>query len=96
VAPRDYLGRFFVDSLVHDGRQLRFITELYGENRVVLGTDYPFPLGEEEPGRLIESENGFNDHLRAKLLMANALEWLGKRAEDFSLEGSELAGSGKK
>src|SRR5262249_54343740 len=53
--PRSYLGNFYVDSLVHDADTLRFIMSVFGEDRVALGTDYPFSLGEAEPGRLIES-----------------------------------------
>lgn len=54
-SPRDYARQFYVDSLVHDPTALRTLIELFGTNRIALGTDYPFPLGEAEPGRLIES-----------------------------------------
>src|SRR6516165_4511304 len=55
VPPRAYLGRFWVDSLVHDPDMLRLIVKQFGEDRVMLGSDYPFPLGESEPGALIRS-----------------------------------------
>src|SRR5205823_730585 len=55
VSPREHLGRFYVDSLVHDAGALRTLVRLVGPERIALGTDYPFPLGEAEPGRLIES-----------------------------------------
>lgn len=87
--PRSYLGKFFVDSLVHDERQLQQTIELYGENRVMLGTDYPFPLGEAEPGKLIESLSGISLETRAKLLMRNALEWLGKTESDLGLKNAD-------
>ena len=45
--PRDYLKRFYVDSLVHDHRALAFLVELMGAERIALGSDYPFPLGED-------------------------------------------------
>jgi aminocarboxymuconate-semialdehyde decarboxylase len=48
--PRDYLGRFYVDSLVHDPDMLRFMIKLMGAERIALGSDYPFPLGETVPG----------------------------------------------
>jgi aminocarboxymuconate-semialdehyde decarboxylase len=48
-------ARFYVDSLVHDADALRLLLKLFGAERIVLGSDYPFPLGEAEPGRLIES-----------------------------------------
>src|SRR6476659_4552863 len=55
VAPREYLGRFYVDSLVHDADALRYLVKLIGADRIALGSDYPFPLGESIPGALIDS-----------------------------------------
>lgn len=75
VNPRDYLGRFLVDSLVHDSKALEYLLDVVGEDSIALGTDYPFPLGEEEPGKLIESLN-ITDATKAKLLGGNALSWL--------------------
>lgn len=84
VPPRDYLGRFFVDSLVHDKEMLRQIVSIFGENRVALGSDYPFPLGEDRPGELIESVTEFSETTRRKLLFDNALDWLQVDALRFS------------
>ncbi|HEX8704608.1 MAG TPA: amidohydrolase family protein [Myxococcaceae bacterium] len=81
--PRDYLGRFWVDSLVHDADTLRFIVKLFGPQKVALGSDYPFPLGEERPGTLIESLTGLEPAVREGLLWRNALEWLGRSKEEF-------------
>ena len=50
--PREYLGHFYLDSLVHDADALLTLIRLLGEERVALGSDYPFPLGEAEPLRL--------------------------------------------
>lgn len=44
-----------MDSLVHDEQALKYLVSTVSEDRVVLGTDYPFPLGEHHPGKLIES-----------------------------------------
>ena len=76
VDPANYLGRFWVDSLVHDADTLDFLLNKIGSNRIALGTDYPFPLGELEPGKLIESMS-LSSEQRDKLLFRNALEWLG-------------------
>lgn len=81
--PREYLGQFWVDSLVHDIGSMRNLLEVFGENRVILGSDYPFPLGEKVPGTLIESMPEFSPLLREKLLSGNALEWLGREACHF-------------
>lgn len=42
----------------------------------MLGTDYPFPLGELEPGKLIESADSMSSELKEKLLCGNALRFL--------------------
>jgi aminocarboxymuconate-semialdehyde decarboxylase len=81
--PRQYVRRLFVDSLVHDPHMLRHIVGLFGSDRVALGSDYPFPLGEERPGALIEAIAEFDSATREQLLFRTALTWLGKREEDF-------------
>ena len=76
VSPRDYMGKFWLDSLVHDPKMLEYIVDLVGENRVALGTDYPFPLGELQPGKLIHGMP-WSEQRKGKLLHGAALEWLG-------------------
>jgi aminocarboxymuconate-semialdehyde decarboxylase len=76
-SPRSYLGKFYLDSLVHDADTLRALIRLVGAERVALGSDYPFPLGEAEPGRLIESLTDLPERARARLLGGTALEFLG-------------------
>ena len=51
--PKSYLGKFWVDSLTHDADCLKLNMKLFGSNRIILGSDYPFPLGEHHPGKLI-------------------------------------------
>jgi len=81
--PSSYVGKFYVDTLVHDARTLQFCLDLFGAERMALGTDYPFPLGEKEPGALIESLPGLSPEARERLLSGTALEWLGKSKRDF-------------
>ena len=83
VNPRDYLGRFYVDSLVHDAGALRHLIDLIGANRVALGSDYPFPLGEARPGALIESLGDLPPEAVDSLLFGTALEFLGLTADRF-------------
>jgi aminocarboxymuconate-semialdehyde decarboxylase len=77
VNPREFLGRFYLDSLVHDELALKYLVQLIGEDRVVLGSDYPFPLGEHHPGKLIESMSEFNPQVKEKLLWKNAADFIG-------------------
>jgi aminocarboxymuconate-semialdehyde decarboxylase len=78
--PRDYIGKFWIDSLVHDPAAMRYIVDLMGEDNICLGSDYPFPLGEHRPGELIESMN-FSESVKEKLLFKNGMDWLGKKVE---------------
>ena len=73
--PRDYIGQFYVDSLVHDEPMMRYMLELFGPQCIAMGSDYPFPLGEHHPGELIESL-GLKEDIRDRLLSGTALEWL--------------------
>ncbi len=81
--PRSYLAtsdtpaRFYVDSLVHDPDALKLLLKLFGARRVALGSDYPFPLGEAYPGKLLESMQELSAKEKAQLLSGTAREFLG-------------------
>ncbi len=83
VPPRAFLGRFWVDSLVHDPEMLRVLLKMVGPEKVALGSDFPFPLGEDHPGALIESLAELEPSTRERLLWRNALDWLGRSREEF-------------
>jgi aminocarboxymuconate-semialdehyde decarboxylase len=82
--PGAYLKRIYVDSLVHDARALQLVLDTFGADRVALGSDYPFPLGEARPGSLIDSMN-LAPTVRQRLLQGTALEWLGRSLEQHEL-----------
>ena len=110
-APRDFLGKFWTDSLVHDEEAMRLLVNVIGEvcgirsklfrsqsrdsfsfspqDRIILGSDYPFPLGEvygfagAYPGKIIESTYASNEKLRKKLLFDNAVDFLGLDGSKF-------------
>ena len=93
--PRSLCGRFWADSLVHDADALALAVKVLGEDRVCLGTDYPFVLGETTAesrgdvyaaGALIDA-CGLPALVKDKLRSANALAWLGMRPEDLGVEG---------
>jgi aminocarboxymuconate-semialdehyde decarboxylase len=84
VSPREYLGRFWVDALVHDPPMLEYLISLIGANRISMGTDYPFPLGELIPGELINSMP-YDNVKKEILLSGSALEWLGMKKEEFKV-----------
>nr|XP_054767902.1 2-amino-3-carboxymuconate-6-semialdehyde decarboxylase-like [Lytechinus pictus] len=95
VNPRKYIGQIYTDSLVHDERALKYLVETMGENRVLLGSDYPFPLGEHHPGKLIDSVESFSDELKDSLLAGNALEFLGLNRSQYEPDPSLLPSQSK-
>lgn len=84
VAPSAYLGRFWVDSLTHDADMLRHLLRLIGATRVALGSDYPFPLGEDLPGALIDSMTDLDSTTKRLLFADAALEFLARDRSAFT------------
>jgi len=87
VAPRDFLGKFWTDSLVHDNAALELLLEVMGEDKVMLGTDYPFPLGEVKivdtwPGKVVE-ESKYSQRIKEKLFWDNAMDFLNLDSSKF-------------
>ncbi|MBK8956430.1 MAG: amidohydrolase [Saprospiraceae bacterium] len=74
--PDLYLGKFWVDSLVHDIDMLDKLISLFGIDKVALGSDYPFPLGELEPGKMIE-HSAYDEDEKSWLNYRSAESWLG-------------------
>lgn len=84
------MKRFFIDSLVHDPVALKAVVELFGAEQICLGTDYPFPLGEEKPGLLVENAPFLSDEEKASILWTNGLKFLGlQHKEQFYLQQEE-------
>ena len=82
VLPSSYMKNFYVDSLVHDENALNFLIQTMGAEQIAMGSDYPFPLGEHHPGKLIESMD-LSDVTKQRLLAGTALEWLGLNESDY-------------
>jgi aminocarboxymuconate-semialdehyde decarboxylase len=76
LPPSQYLNRFYVDSAVFDERALQYLVGTMGADRVMLGSDYPFPLGEHRVGTLIRSSQ-LPAPEKDRLLGGNAEEFLG-------------------
>ncbi|HSH38823.1 MAG TPA: amidohydrolase family protein [Chthoniobacterales bacterium] len=62
---------------MHDADALKLLLKFFGAQRVALGSDYPFPLGEANPGELIESLAEITADEKAWLLAGTAGEFLG-------------------
>jgi aminocarboxymuconate-semialdehyde decarboxylase len=77
--PSSYIGRFFVDSVVFAEPALRLLVDTVGTDRVLAGSDYPYPLGERPAGDLVRRATFLDEDARAKLLRGNAEEFLGRK-----------------
>ncbi len=66
------------DTLTYDPVNLHLLIDRLGADRLVMGTDYPFPLREEPPGVVIDTLADLTDHARAAMLGRNALRFLGR------------------
>ncbi|MFN5237511.1 MAG: amidohydrolase family protein, partial [Bacteroidota bacterium] len=75
VTPRRYLNKIWYDSATHDPQLLRYILEVVGDDRVCLGTDYPFPLGDLEIGAFIEKMELPADTVE-RIFYKNTIAWL--------------------
>lgn len=82
ISPEKYIGKFWIDSLVHDKKALNFVVDMFGADKIALGSDYPFPLGENHPGNLIR-QSGYEKIIQEKLLNGAALNWLGMEKNKF-------------
>jgi aminocarboxymuconate-semialdehyde decarboxylase len=76
-SPLKLLRRFHFDALTHDADALRFLVAKVGAERVMIGTDAPFDMAEEDPLAMINAL-GVTEHERERILGLNALELLGE------------------
>lgn len=70
--PSHYLNRFYLDTAVFDHDALDLLVKKMGPERLMFGTDYPFPLGEQQMGQLIKSASELDQQTKQKLLSSNA------------------------
>eukprot|EP01006_Ploeotia_vitrea_P054466 TRINITY_DN67889_c4_g1_i1.p1 TRINITY_DN67889_c4_g1~~TRINITY_DN67889_c4_g1_i1.p1 ORF type:complete len:384 (-),score=45.69 TRINITY_DN67889_c4_g1_i1:44-1171(-) len=86
-------AKFWVDSITHDTDALQFLVGVMGEDRVIMGSDYPFPLGEPEPGAYIEQldSNKVPDGVKQAMLWDNVLDFL-----NLEFEGGKFVKRGAK
>ncbi|MGQ4515425.1 amidohydrolase family protein [Streptomyces sp. DW26H14] len=75
--PSHYVGRFSVDSVVFDDRALRLLVDTLGEDSVMVGSDYPYPLGERPVGEVVRKSGFLTEQARHKITRGNAERYLG-------------------
>jgi len=75
-APSSYLEKFYFDTITFDSRMLRHLIDRYGAGHVLLGTDYPYDMGEENPVRLIGSVPRLKSAEKEMIMGGNAARLL--------------------
>lgn len=84
VNPREYIGKFWLDSITHDAETLRNVMKVFGSEKICLGSDYPFPLGELHPGLMIETEMPELETETVEQIYYKATcDWLGVDIKDY-------------
>jgi aminocarboxymuconate-semialdehyde decarboxylase len=77
LKPSEYLRRIWFDTLVYDVAHLRRLIDVVGTDRVVIGTDYPFDMGDYDPVDLVNAVTGLPKEAARAILAGNAGELLG-------------------
>jgi len=75
--PSYYMKRLFYDTMVFQPLYLRHLIEVVGVDRVMIGTDYPFDMGEDDPLALVEGTEGLTDEDKAAIAGGNAARLFG-------------------
>jgi len=74
--PTSYLKKFFFDTITFDPEMLRNLIDKFGAAQVLLGTDYPFDMGEEDPVGLINSVPRLPSAEKQRIMGGNAARLL--------------------
>lgn len=75
--PSEYARRMFVDSAVFDPGALRLLVDVMGTDNIMLGSDYPYPLGEQRIGQLVKDVSFLDAAQREDILERNARKFFG-------------------
>ncbi len=74
--PSEYLKLFYFDHITHSSRSLRFLIDLVGADKVMIGSDYPFDMGPDDPVGSVEDDDALTETERSLLTSANARRFL--------------------
>ena len=71
-----YLKQFYFDTVVFEADQLEFLIKKYGADHILLGTDYPYDMGETDPIGLLKKVTDLSKEDFTKVRSGNAIELL--------------------
>jgi aminocarboxymuconate-semialdehyde decarboxylase len=75
--PSEYLRQVYADTVVYTPESVRQLVDFLGADHVLLGTDYPFDMGEDDPVGLLERTPGLSPAERELIAGGNAARLLG-------------------
>jgi aminocarboxymuconate-semialdehyde decarboxylase len=75
--PGEYLRQFYFDTMVFEPEQLRFLIDRYGADHVLLGTDYPYDMGDDDPLATVGGVAGLSQDQIDLITGGNAARLLG-------------------
>jgi aminocarboxymuconate-semialdehyde decarboxylase len=75
--PTSYLRKFYFDTMVFEPGQLKYLIDTYGADHVLLGTDYPYDMGDDDPLALLASTVGLDQGQLDLVAGGNAARLLG-------------------
>ena len=75
--PTSYLKKVYFDTVVFTPHQLEYLVKVFGADRIIMGTDYPFDMADFDPIGHVMSVESFDDATRAALVGGNAKTLLG-------------------
>lgn len=81
ASPRESFGKVYVDTVVHDPAVVSFLVDTVGAERILLGTDYPFEMGEADPRQLL---SGLPSEARSAIESTNPERLLGRNGQTTS------------
>jgi aminocarboxymuconate-semialdehyde decarboxylase len=91
--PSQYLRQLYFDTVVFTPEQLAFLVQQYGSDHIVMGTDYPYDMGEPDPIPIIERTRGLKRADKDAILGGNAARLL-KLGADYGTPHSGRRRSG--
>jgi aminocarboxymuconate-semialdehyde decarboxylase len=77
LPPTTYLRQVYLDTVVFSYHQLAYLIDVFGPDRIVMGTDYPFDMGEYNPVGHIAGVHGMDETTLAQIAGGNAARVLG-------------------
>jgi aminocarboxymuconate-semialdehyde decarboxylase len=84
INPRKYYNRFWIDCITHDSDALAFIMKYQDSDKICLGSDYPFPLGDLTMGKFLEEMNLPKEDL-TNIMSEAAMAWLNLDVDLYSV-----------